>query len=252
MALSHETVPDLWCNFDVAPPALIEARSLQQRIDRKYLLAANDLEGVLARLSQSHCVLRAGQLVWARYESIYFDTQDRMLYHAHRCGRRPRYKVRIRHHVDRQLSFLEVKRKESSGRTAKHRLPIPYAQNHLGPDDQRFIEAHTSLNGVLLFPRVSISFRRLTLLGSAVNERLTLDRDLTVGDGTPVAQMGGIVIAEVKQSHYVNHAGAVATFRELHAREVALSKYCLGTILVAPVRGNIFKPALRAVERLLA
>lgn len=241
---------DVLRSFTIAPPSLIEARSLQQRVDRKYLLAASDITFLLARLQPSHCVVCAGQHGWARYDSLYFDTSDRDLYHAHRCGRRPRYKVRIRHHVDRALSFLEVKTKDRSGRTTKHRLALPYRQDTLGAHERTFIGAHAALHSTPLLPRVSISFQRLTLVGSAINERVTLDRDLMVGAGTGVRPLGRVVIAEVKQSQYLNHAGAVAGFRHIHAREVALSKYCLATLLVAPVPANVFKPALRALERL--
>ena len=249
-ALPHLMGLDILRRFAIAQPSLIEARSLQQRVDRKYLLAASDITSLLARLQQSHCVVSAGGHGWARYDSIYFDTPDRDLYHAHRCGRRPRYKVRIRHHVDRALSFLEVKRKDRSGRTTKHRLALPYRQDTLGPHERTFIDAHAALDGTPLLPRVSISFQRLTLVGSSVNERVTLDRELMVAAGNCVETLGRVVIAEVKQSHYLNHAGAVAGFRHIHAREVALSKYCLATLLVAPVPANVFKPALRAIERL--
>jgi hypothetical protein len=237
-------------NFAIAPPSLIEARSLQQRVDRKYLLAATDITSLLARLQHSHCVVCAGQHGWARYDTVYFDTSDRDLYHAHRCGRRPRYKVRIRHHGDRALTFLEVKRKDRSGRTTKHRLALPYRQDTLGQHEQTFIATHAALNRTPLLPRVSISFQRLTLVGSAINERVTLDRDLLLGAGTGVEPLSHVVIAEVKQFQHLNHAGAVAGFRHIHAREVALSKYCVATLLVAPVPANVFKPALRAIERL--
>jgi hypothetical protein len=59
-----------------------------------------------------------------------------------------------------------------------------------------------------------------------------------------------LVIAEVKQSRHTDHLGAIPALRAVHARAEALSKYCLGTILLVPVRANVFKPALRAVERL--
>jgi hypothetical protein len=250
LALPHLMGLEILRRFAIALPSLIEARSLQQRVDRKYLLAASDITSLLARLQQSHCVVRANAHGWARYDNLYFDTPDRDLYHAHRCGRRPRYKVRIRHHVDRALSFLEVKRKDGSGRTTKHRLALPYRQDTLGPHERTFIGAHAALDSTPLLPRVSISFQRLTLVGSSVNERVTLDRDLMVTAGHCVKALGHVVIAEVKQSRYLNHAGAVAGFRHIHAREVALSKYCLATLLVAPVPANVFKPALRAIERL--
>jgi hypothetical protein len=250
--VSDATELDILQSLTIAPPGLVEARSLQQRIDRKYLFAAQDIACVLARLRHSHCVLRAGGRLWARYQSIYLDTPDRELYHAHRRGRRPRYKVRIRHHVDRELSFLEVKRKDNTGRTAKHRLALPFGHADLSPRERTFIEAHAPLAGKRLLPLVAVSFQRLTLVGSVLDERVTFDRGLTVAAGTSVEHLGRVVIAEVKQAHYVNHAGAVEGFRRGHVREVALSKYCLATILVAPVPANVFKPALRAIERLSA
>jgi len=251
-ALSRPADLDLLRGFDVAATALIEARSLQQRVDRKYLLATDALEPLLARLRPGYCLLRAGEQGWARYESIYLDTPDRTLYHAHRCGRRPRYKVRIRHHVDRQLSFLEIKSKTNSGRTVKRRRALPYGQNHLGVPEQQFIETYAPTDGVRLMPCVSISFLRVTLVGKDLNERLTFDRDVTFAGGPREEHFSRVVIAEIKQAEYSNHLGAVPALRTLHAREVAFSKYCVGTILVAPVAGNIFKPTLKAMERLSA
>jgi hypothetical protein len=241
---------ELLRSLSIASPALVEARSLQQRIDRKFLFGADDIACLLAHLRHSHCVLRAGDQFWARYQSVYFDTPDRDLYHAHRCDRRPRYKVRIRHHVDRELSFLEVKRKDNTGRTAKHRLALPFGHVDLRSRERAFIEAHAPLSGKCLLPRVAISFRRLTLVGSVLDERVTFDRGLTVAAGPAVGALGRVVIAEVKQARCVNHVGAVEGFRRSHGREVALSKYCLATMLVAPVPANVFKPALRAIERL--
>lgn len=238
--------------FEIATPALVEGRSLQQRIDRKYLLAADHLEPLLARLCLGYCLLRAGERGWARYESIYLDTPRRDLYHAHRCGRRPRYKIRIRHHIDRQLTFLEIKSKGNSGRTVKRRFALPYGQNHLGAAERQFIENHAPVDAVRLMPCITISFMRLTLVGRSLNERVTFDRDLTFADGPCEERFSRVVIAEVKQAQCSNHLGAVAALRSLHAREAAFSKYCVGTILVAPVAGNIFKPTLRAVERLSA
>ena len=243
---------DLLRGFDVATTALIEARSLQQRVDRKYLLAADALAPLLALLRTDYCLLRAGEHGWARYESIYLDTPDRTLYHAHRCDRRPRYKVRIRHHVDRQLSFLEIKSKSKSGRTMKRRLALPHGQNHLGAPERQFIETHAPIDSVLLMPCVSICFLRLTLVGHSLNERLTLDRDVTFVSRPREEHFSRVAIAEIKQAEYSNHLGAISALRTLHAREVAFSKYCVGTILVAPVAGNVFKSTLKAVERLSA
>lgn len=241
---------DILSAFAVAPPTLLAARALQQRVDRKYLLSARDIPCVLAHLQRTHCVVCAGAHLWARYQSVYFDTPARDLYHAHRRGRRPRYKLRIRHHLDRGLSFLEVKQKAQSGRTVKHRLTLPFGQDDLTSRERSFIDAHAPLAGTRLCPQLAISFQRLTLVGSDIDERVTLDRALTVASGPSVERFGPVVIAEVKQTRYRNHSGAVDAIRAVHARETALSKYCLATALVAAVPANVFTPALRAMARL--
>ena len=225
MALSRAGDLDLLRGFDVATAALIDARSLQQRIDRKYLLASGALESLLACLRPGYSLLPAGRHGWARYDSIYLDTPERQLYHDHRCGRRPRYKIRIRHHVARQVTFLEIKSKNNSGRTLKRRLALPYGQNHLGSGERQFIEAHTAIDSVRLMPCVSTSFLRLTLVGKDLNERLTFDRDVTFTGGAHAERFARVVIAEIKQAEYSNHRGAVAALRGLHSREAAFSKY---------------------------
>ena len=239
-------------SFDVAPPALADSRTLLHRVDRKYLLAPGALELLLRYLRPEHLVLLAGQAAWARYESVYFDSVGRDLYHAHRRGLMPRHKVRIRHHLDRQLTFLEIKRKERGGRTVKFRVSLPFGQVDLGPDERRFIEAHTPLPAASLVPAVAISFLRLTLLGRTANERVTLDQHLTVVAGGHTLSVPPAVIAEVKQPRLSHHTDAVSALRSVHAREMAFSKYCLGTFLSAPVHGSVFRPLLRALDRISA
>lgn len=241
---------DLLQRFEVAPPALIDARALQQRVDRKYVLPVARLAPLLADMQAHCCVVPAGHRVWARYESVYFDTADRALYHAHRRDLRPRLKVRVRRHVDRGLSFLEIKRKERSGRTVKLRLAIPVEQTGLDARERRFIEMHTPLDTASLVPSLSIAFLRLTLVGRAVNERLTLDHDLRMAGAGRTERISGAVIAEIKQDRHAHHGPASAALRARRARETAVSKYCLGTMLVAPVPSNVFKPALTLIERL--
>ena len=252
VASTPDTESSLVRGFEIAPPALVDSRTLQQRVDRKYLLPMGHLDPLLRLLRAGHLLLLAGDVAWARYESVYFDSNGRDLFHAHRRGVMPRHKVRIRHHVDRQLTFLELKRKERSGRTVKLRLSLPFGQEHLGVDERRFIEAHAPLDATALVPAVTISFLRLTLVGRDQNERVTLDQDLVVVADGRLRRLPPAVIAEVKQPRRANHAGAVVALRGVRAREMALSKYCLGTLVSASVRGNVFKPQLHALARLSA
>jgi hypothetical protein len=249
--------------FDEAPPDLIVARSLQQRVDRKYILPKRLLGNLLECLTADYHVVRARDVLIARYETVYFDTVDRQLFDDHRRGRVPRYKVRLRQHCDRRLTFLEVKRK--STHTGKVRLEIPFSgmateayatplewRAELTSAERRFIDEYCPVGAARLVPRIWVRFSRLTLVGEAFNERATFDWNIEFGDDERWERLPELVIAEIKQARYDNAGPAIQTLRRHHVREETLSKYCLATVRLAPVRANTFRPSLRAVERVTA
>ena len=236
--------------FDRASEELLRARALQQRVDRKYVLPIGTLDDLLARLRGDFLVVRSGERTVARYETVYFDTPELQLYHAHRRGRRPRFKVRIRHHHDRRRTYLEVKRKTQSDTTMKARIELAFGQSKLDATACRFIDAHCAVGASRLVPCLSIVFRRITLGAAAVDERLTLDSDLLFAGESRSERLTGVAIAEVKQARYSSATGASVAFRSLNIREQAFSKYCVGTARMAPVRMNTFKPAFRSVEQM--
>jgi hypothetical protein len=239
--------------FGDASAELLAARALQQRVDRKFLLPKALLEPLLEGLLGDFRVVRAEGRLAATYDSQYFDTPDRQMYEDHRRGRGRRHKVRIRHHLERRLTFLEVKERNAGGRTQKARLARPFGDCTLDPDAQRFIEAHSPFRVGCLVPVVSTAFRRITLVGTDADERITIDWDLDLRADHRRQLLSHLVIAEIKQARYANCSDAVRVLRHLHVRETPLSKYCLATAgLIANVRVHTFRPALRAVEQLSA
>jgi len=244
---------ELTQHFATAPPALVLSRSLQQRVDRKFLLSERRLPPLLSRLQPSFSALAAGNTLWAQYDSIYFDTTERLLYHDHRRDRLPRFKVRIRRHLDRQLAFLEIKRKDTNRRTTKRRLPMPMMQSVLGDRESAFITANVpALAGCSLAAVMSVSFLRLTLVANEAMERITLDQGLVFESGRQRVEMPLLIVGEVKQGLVMNRSGSVGAFRAIRAREESFSKYCIGTALLSGASANVFKPSLRAAARLLA
>jgi hypothetical protein len=203
-------------------------------------------------LSPDFRVVRAAGRTAATYDSLYFDTPDRRMYEDHRRRRGRRYKVRIRHHLERQLSFLEIKGKNAGGDTNKARLPRTFGDARLDEAGLAFIEAHSPVPAALLIPRLSTAFQRATLVGERADERMTIDWDIEVRDDHRREQLSNVVVAEIKQSRYSNHSDAVLIFRALHIRETAVSKYCVATAMLTAVRSNTFRPVLRAVEQLSA
>jgi hypothetical protein len=260
MSVFEDGITDALARFAEAPPELIEARALQQRVDRKYLLPKRMLAPVLESLAADYLVARARDVLVARYETVYFDTPERRLFEDHRRGRRPRYKIRLRHHCDRRLTFVEVKQK--GGWTSKMRLELPFSggqtpatsltTTELSADARRFIDEHCPIGAAGLVPRIWVTFSRVTLVGEAINERATFDWNIEYGDGEKYERIPELVVGEVKQARYANGGPAVRALRRLHIREQTLSKYCLATVRLASVRANAFNPCLRMVERMTA
>ena len=232
-------------------PELLAARALLTRVDRKYLLPREGLDALLSSLREHYGVLRAGTRLAARYSTLYFDTTDLRMYDDHRRGRCPRYKVRMRHHLDRTLSFLEVKHKGTNQQTTKVVLNRPFGAADLDPEGRQFIDRHCPITAASLVSGVSIDFRRATLVGEIVNERVTIDWDFDFHYMSAAARLAHAVIVEVKQARYSNRTPAIRALRGFRIREQSISKYCIATATVAAVRSNTFKSALRAVERLL-
>ena len=242
-------VQEALTRFSGVSQALLASRALLQRVDRKYTLAASDVEPVLASLSGAYGVLHAGSAVAARYRTVYFDTEDLRLYHAHRQGRAERYKVRVRHHLDREMSFVEVKHRNALGRSIKFVLPRPFGVSLLDDDAQRFVERHCPIAARELTARLWVTFRRITLVGYELDERLTIDCNLEYGNGVKSERWPAAAIAEVKQGRRANHTPSIQALRGARVFERAISKYCVATTRLSGARGNSFKPALRALEQ---
>ena len=247
---SEPETPRALAAFREVGAELLAARALLTRVDRKYLLPRDALDALLSSLRDDYGVLRAGTRLAARYSTRYFDTSDLRMYDDHRRGRCPRYKVRMRHHLDRTLSFLEVKRKGTNQQTTKAILNRPFGAAELDPEGRQFIEKHCPIAAASLVSGVSIDFRRATLVGDTVNERVTIDWGFDFHHVSAGARLAHAVIVEVKQSPYSNRTPAIRALRALGVREQSISKYCIATATVSAVRSNTFKSALRAVERL--
>jgi hypothetical protein len=238
--------------FLPATPELLASRELLCRTDSKFVLPATHLDDLLDRLVGSYRVLKVPTGSVATYHSLYFDTPAMQCYHDHRRGRRLRHKIRIRHYLDRQLSYLEVKTKRNEAVTDKHRMPVPYLHEALGPDELEFLYTHCGDMVRALEPKVLISCKRLSLIGAYTNERVTIDLDIDAdGDRFVAKRLGHLAVVEVKQSPFCVRTPVMRALIASGIRERSLSKYITVMALVRPeLRSNRLLPDLRALERI--
>ena len=248
----REALRDVLSHFRPACAGILARRALLRRIDTKFLVPATAIETLLDQLTDSYGVLRARQEAVARYESLYFDTQELACFHDHRRGRRPRQKIRVRHYPDRQVSFLEVKTKKNDLLTIKHRLERPFGDSSLDRDAHEFLSAHCRLSPGSLRRQAWTNFHRLTLIGLHTNERVTIDLDLQLVRQDIDRTLNKLVIAEVKQSLFCARTPVMRALRGLGLRPASASKYCTAIALASRerIRTNRLLPSLRAVERM--
>jgi hypothetical protein len=249
-----ESVDDLneaLAAFTAPSPQLLEARSLQKRFDRKYLLRKEELGGLLVGLSDEYRLVGADVSPVGHYLTRYFDTPELVMHYDHGRGRRPRFKVRLRTHRTRELTFLEVKRKGADNRTTKFREDRPFMTDTLDNDAFAFIAHHAPVEPAQLRAMVDTAFQRVTLVGVSTEERVTVDFDLSAATPDADAAFGQLAIVEVKQAHLKHGTAVVRALRHRGRREHSLSKYCLGVCdLVEGARTQPFADELRGVRGL--
>lgn len=234
----------LHADFARATPELLIRRALLSRVDTKFVIAPDRLGLVLSSLHADYAAICAPAL----YRSTYFDTPHLDLFHAHRCGRRLRHKVRIRHVPSRNQSFLEIKSRKNKRLTTKTRFDRPFGDESLSASDQAFVRAHCSL-GADVVAQAWTEYERLTFLGFASEERVTLDAAVAYGSDRSSGSLGELVIVEVKQPSYSRHTPFMCALRAAGAKRVSPSKYCLAILSShAAIARNRFVPVLRAIE----
>ena len=239
-------------SFSAATRELLDSRELLRRIDSKYVVHASRIAALVSGLGDSYACLRVPTGSVATYRSLYFDSPDLRCFHDHRRGRRLRHKIRVRHYPDREVSFLEVKTKRNEELTEKRRLALPYGCEQLDARELEFLRKHTGVLADALAATVRIEFRRVTLIGLATNERMTIDVDLETVELSGVRHsLGPIAIVEVKQSPFSVRTPAMRALYRAGQREQSLSKYIAAIATAFPAeRMNRLLPDLRAVARI--
>lgn len=223
--------------------------ALMKRTDTKFLVRTADLPTILACLNESYSVLQVGADRLMTYNSAYYDTPNAYFYHMHHNGLAHRVKVRIRNYVESNLSFLEVKQKDSYGNTIKKRIKVAEAPQVLQNELHQFVTTTTGQN-FELEQSISNSFNRFTLVRQDLKERVTFDTNLAF-DGNSFYP--GLAIVELKQARLDRNSLLYSTLKACGTHPYSISKYCMGMAANSPeLKQNQFKPKFIKINKLIA
>lgn len=230
--------------------------NLMSRVDTKYVFHISQLPTLLAAVDEDYSVLEIDGRRMSRYSSLYYDTTNLLFYSMHQRGCSNRHKVRVRHYVDSQEKFLEVKFKNNKGRTIKKRREIGMDEAVGSQASREFMAELGVPHHCDLVTSQESNYSRIALASEERGERVTIDvnlhsRLLFEGEENVYAQPD-IVIAEVKQNRVSRWTPITKVIRELGIRKSRYSKYCMGMVLTTPndkeVKKNRFKKIVRRVS----
>lgn len=235
------------------PPILlgeIGKAELLRRYDTKYVVPGRDLPALLQSAEGHYRVLEVQGLRLAPYETVYYDTPDLELYHAHYERRFPRAKARVRTYEDTGRRYLETKVRESRRWSTKERWTLDQVPSHLLVDPAALPPLDASRGPVHLVPVVTVRYHRLTLVARDTVERVTVDVQLLLQRGSDTAAYPGAAVVEIKQPA----PGPSRVADALASRGVrprGLSKYCLGIAALGNgARTARFLPLVHHLQRI--
>jgi hypothetical protein len=242
----------LAAGFDPISLREMDSVALLDRIDTKFVMTTRQLLQALAGVQNDYWMLSIQGQRLNHYRTLYFDTQDFALYHAHVNERAERYKVRSREYIESQIAFLEVKHKTQKDRTIKDRIPTGQMLVEMTDDTTGWLHSISPLDGAALEPKIWNTFTRMTLVNKCCCERVTLDVDVAFSMDERECKLDGLAIAEVKMDANRRNSSFLEQMRAQRIRQEGFSKYSVGVaMLYDQVKKNAMKPRLLWIEKML-
>ncbi len=230
----------------------LDALSLQNRQDTKYILHAPRLPDLLIKMQETHRILEINNQRLFTYNNIYFDTSSLRCYIDHHNARVNRYKVRIREYAETGDFFFEIKRKTNKDRTVKQRIHLNSITGDPTALTQKFVKEYSPFDLYDLKERAHTDFQRMTFASFEQGHRITIDQNLTLyKPGGQKRVVEGLVIIELKQGRASGRSPLWYALRDVGAKEVSVSKYILANNLIDPnIKANRFKPRNRMINKI--
>jgi len=222
----------------------LKKAKLMNRVDTKFVIKRMHLIQIMRSLQSNYSVLSINNKEISPYENHYFDTHNMEFYTAHHNGKLNRYKVR--HYIDSQLRFLEVKFKNNKKRTIKSRMKV-------SDDSYSKIDSFVKKNMGGCMPELHIKqisgYQRIAFANESIGERITIDYDVWYQSkaSEPVLELDDLCIVEIKQKSYNAQSSIFDLLKTLGYAPTSFSKYCIGCALLysEDIKTNRFKQMIK-------
>ncbi|MEO9964819.1 MAG: polyphosphate polymerase domain-containing protein [Reichenbachiella sp.] len=228
----------------------LNAVSLMNRVDTKYLIHKRQLKNILTSIQPYYKALEVDGVSKVVYDNMYFDTDDDVMYLSHHNGRLNRQKIRRRtYHTG--TSFLEIKTKTNKGRTQKIRVRSLDPNSQFSNLENAYISEHTGFDPQHLVHKLSNQFTRITLINNEMTERCTIDTNISYEDQNADRNLDDTVIIELKNDKSNKDSKMKLILDSMGIKRVNFSKYCMGRVMLDPaLKANKFKSRMLSMKKL--
>ena len=230
----------------------MDSVNFMDRIENKYSIHKDLLPSILKKISKDYHILQIDNLRIFPYSTLYYDTENNLLYQAHHKGKLIRYKIRYRKYISCNLSFLEIKRKTNGDRTIKNRIRIDDIETSLSEKAKNYIEENTPFQNTSLEAKIYTNFSRITLVSNTFKERATIDLDIHFKFNGNDHSFDNLVIIEVKKNTFSSSSSIlIKTLKHFRVVTDGISKYCIGRALIEKdLKSNNFKQGIKTINKI--
>jgi hypothetical protein len=226
--------------------------NLMNRVETKYIFSSKKLPDLLKKFSGSYKVLEIDTIRAFPYRTTYLDTADLLFYTQQARGKLNRHKIRYRIYESTGLSYLEIKIKTNKNRTIKRRIENSLSTNFPDENASAFIKGYLPYGSLDLMPVLINEFTRITLIGTELKERITLDYNLnfSTAEGR-LSVLPFLAIVELKRERHSSQSPIGHIMKRTGIHPNSFSKYCIGSALIRDVpRKNAFKPNFLLINKI--
>jgi len=230
----------------------IQDAALLKRVESKYLTSTELVSELLDKLGNEYSILEIDGRRIMNYETLYFDTPDKLFYKDHHRGKSYRIKIRKRQYVDSKTCFLEIKAKDKKKNTIKVRTPVDSITGNLSISSKKFINEHV-LQDYDLRPSLRTRFKRITLVKNSGVERVTIDFAIQYDENESSKEFKNLAIIEIKQKRMDRNSILIKILKSMAIYPQSISKYVVGMVSLYPnIKYNNFKETLLQINKLSA
>jgi hypothetical protein len=238
--------------FSTATLNDLEKQKLLNRYDVKFIFSTQKLTEFIDSLQRDFRALDIKGERMFHYETIYYDTDDNLLFMHHHNGKLNRSKVRIRKYSSSPKTFVEVKFKSNNMKVYKSRLQ--QLDNELlfdNYDVKRLLEKY-NLEDKELKQKITVTYDRMTFIHKWHPIKITLDANIYYKNCISEGGLKGLVIVECKSNNRLSVSNFIKHMKYLRIHELGVSKYCLGRILLdSDLKQNRFKHKLLSINKII-